>query len=338
MSKESDAWLNSQTLIGFTDKRGHAWHYREELQGSESNHYPGAIPVADVIRRLFSWKAEETPLYISVGGISIAIPGRKAIIRSDNFHVMGIFKDGYVPHQYDAWLVENVSTILGDTLFVGSAGLLRAGAQAWVSIEVPETVETPEGVAFRPNLLACTSFDGSLATTYKRVVQIIVCDNTLAAGLGESGQTFKLKHTRNSGLKITDAREALAIVDTVADDFAAEVKRLCETEVTVAQFAQFLDAYVPVPVETEGKSSRGITVATNKREELTKLYKADARVAPWANTAFGVLQAVNTYRHHVGTVRNADRAERNMTNALDGTTEQEDSAAMIVLDRVLSLA
>jgi hypothetical protein len=32
-------------LIGFTDKRGHAWHYRPEEQGDEPNHYPGAIPL-----------------------------------------------------------------------------------------------------------------------------------------------------------------------------------------------------------------------------------------------------------------------------------------------------
>jgi hypothetical protein len=35
-----------------------------------------------------------------------------------------------------------------------------------VSVEVPETITTSEGVAFRSNLLACTSHDGSLATTF----------------------------------------------------------------------------------------------------------------------------------------------------------------------------
>ena len=48
MSAETSTWLNTQTLIGFTDQRGHAWHYRADDQGDEPNHYPSAVPVADV--------------------------------------------------------------------------------------------------------------------------------------------------------------------------------------------------------------------------------------------------------------------------------------------------
>jgi len=33
MSKESLQWLNSNTLIGCTDKRGTAWHWRAQEQG-----------------------------------------------------------------------------------------------------------------------------------------------------------------------------------------------------------------------------------------------------------------------------------------------------------------
>jgi hypothetical protein len=45
MSKESLEWLNANTLIGFTSKRGTAWHYRADRQSKEPNHYPGSVPV-----------------------------------------------------------------------------------------------------------------------------------------------------------------------------------------------------------------------------------------------------------------------------------------------------
>src|SRR5688572_29894447 len=181
MSQETMQWLNTMTLIGFTEQRGNAWHYRVEDQGDESNHYAGGIPVEDVLRRLFDFEVWETPLYVLGDSGYTEIPNRKAMITSDNGDVLGIFKSGYTGHQYKEWLLENVATILDDDLGIGSAGLLRNRAQAWVSVEVPETISTPEGVEFRPNLLACTSFDGSLATTYKRAVGIVVCDNTLSA-------------------------------------------------------------------------------------------------------------------------------------------------------------
>ena len=66
MSTETAQWLNTMTLIGNTDHRGTAWHYRAELQGDEPNHYPGPVPVADVERRLFSWDAVELPVYVRI--------------------------------------------------------------------------------------------------------------------------------------------------------------------------------------------------------------------------------------------------------------------------------
>ena len=57
MSRETLHSLNTNTLIGNTNARGTAWHYRAEDQGEESNHYPGSIPVRDVERRLFDWEA-----------------------------------------------------------------------------------------------------------------------------------------------------------------------------------------------------------------------------------------------------------------------------------------
>jgi hypothetical protein len=66
MSRESITWLNTNTLIGFTEKRGHAWHWRAEEQGDASNHYPGAIPITDVQDRLFYWQAESRRLAVEV--------------------------------------------------------------------------------------------------------------------------------------------------------------------------------------------------------------------------------------------------------------------------------
>ena len=242
-----------------------------------------------------------------------------------------MFKSGYQGHQYSEWLLENVATIIDDDLGIWSAGLLRNRAQAWVSVEVPESITTPEGVEFRPNLLATTSFDGSLATTYKRVVQIVVCDNTRDAALGEDGQQFKVKHTKYSGFKITDARDALAVVHTMAEDFANEVANLTAWKVSDADFLKLLDVMVPVP-EGEEASKRGVTVSENKRAELIQMYHNDERVAPWKGTAFGVAQAYNTWTHHKAIVRKGvPRVVRNMENVVTGKMGTMDAKVLEAL-------
>jgi phage/plasmid-like protein (TIGR03299 family) len=348
MSAETRQWLNTQTLIGFTDKRGHAWHYRADEQGAEPNHYPGPVPVPDVARRLFAWDAVSRPLSVAMLTDDLAaadsidatgqavryvpVPDRQAIVRSDTDTVLGLFSSGYTIHQYREWLLDTVASILDDCLSIGSAGLLKGGAVAWVSVEVPETITTPEGVAFRPNLLACTSHDGSLATTFQRVVTNVVCDNTMSAALAEHGQRVKVRHSRYSRMRLAEAREALAIVHTIADDFAAEVADLTRTTVTDRQWAAFLDAHAPVPAE-QGRSR---TIAERKREALGRLWNHDARVSPWRGTAWGVVQAVNTYVHHEQTVRGAERAERNMLRAVDGGVDQLDTTTLATVRRVLS--
>jgi phage/plasmid-like protein (TIGR03299 family) len=333
MSQEKLEHLNTNVLIGNTDQRGTAWHYRAELQGDEPNHYPGAIPIEDVRRRLFAWHADsrriavevpadvDTMTHLGDDGAPKAwqvIPGRQAITRSDTQDVLGIFGHGYQRHQYDTWLLTTVANILDDDLCISSAGLLRNGAIAWVEVSVPDSITTPEGVTFRPNLLATTSFDGSIATTFKRTVTDTVCDNTRELALSEKGQSYKVKHSRYSSLKLANARAALAMVHTLADEFAAEIKRLCEITVSDEQWRAFLDAHVPLrDAHSKQLEGRSLSGAQNKRAKLNQLYRHDTRVAPWAGTAHGVIQAVNTYEHHENTAR-GDRAERNMLRAVTG--------------------
>jgi phage/plasmid-like protein (TIGR03299 family) len=357
MSRETLTWLNTMTLIGNTDQRGHAWHYRADEQDGQPNHYPGPIPVEEVERRLFAWRAAqrrvavefpatpETMTHIGADGAPlrwVVQTDRQAIAPDDADLVMGMFKSGYTPHQYREWLLSNVATILGDELAVSSAGLLSNRAVAWVEVSVPETITTPAGVEFRPNLLACTSFDGSLATTYKRTVQLTVCDNTMSAALGERGQTVKVKHSARSLTRIGDVRQALAMVHHTAEVFAKNVQRLVEAPVSPLQFRKVLDALVPV---AEDATPRTRSISEDKRHTLTRLYRWDPRVAPWTGTAFGVVQAFNTWHHHVQTglpgnseqAKTRARAERNAKRAITSETENNDAQVMRVLGDLVGI-
>ena len=352
MSRETLEHLNRNVLVGQTAWRGNAWYYRKGLQGDESNHYPGFIPVGDVVRRLASWEAAparvavevpatiEDMTHLSDDGQPVrwdVQTDRQAIVRSDNAFVMGLFKSGYEPHQIKAWLLDATSNILGDTLGITSAGLLKGGAVAWVEVSVPETVHmAATGVDYRPNLLGGTSFDGSLATFWKRTIQHTICDNTFEVARGEAGQAFKIKHTKYSGFKLKDAREALNIISQAADAFEDQVTALCQTTVTDRQWAKFLDALVPMTKDGQPLTGRGRTMALGKQDTLRRLWIRDPRVSPWQGTAWGVLQAVNTYGHHEAIVRGASRDERNMLNAITGQTAKDDEETLRVLAGVLS--
>lgn len=347
MSQETAEWLNTLVLVGFTDKRGNAWHHDAALQNGEPNHYAGAIPVGDVLRRLFNFEVFSEKLYTREAGplglSYVEVPDRQAMQAGPGApfpgEVFGIFKDGYQGHAYSEWLLQNAERIMGDGLDIGSAGLLRKGAQAWVQYELDES-RNVLGVSFRPYLLAYTSYDGSLATGYKLGAKVAVCDNTFEiARSDKDGNSFKLKHTRFSEGRVLEAREALGVLFAQGDAMEAEITRLIETEVTRAQFQALVDRMVPLPSKDgTGKvpQGRSLTIAINKRDALQSLYANDARVAPWAGTAWGALQAFNTFGHHVATVKGASRSQRIRSNAIDGTQAKADAEVLAALEGVLA--
>jgi phage/plasmid-like protein (TIGR03299 family) len=328
MSSETMQHLNTQVLVGFTDQRGTAWHYKKDEQGDEPNHYTQAIPVEDVLRRLFAWHAIELPMFVHTSQGEVEVPNRKAIVRDDAFTVLGVPSKAYLPHQYDEWLLTKVGNLIDDDLSIGSAGLLKGGAVAWVQIEMPENMKVA-GVEFRPHLLATTSFNGEIATLYKRCSTIVVCDNTRNSALRETSDELRVKHTSQSMLRLNDARQALNIVHQLGDDFAAEIEQLMSMNVSDRVFDRFLNVLVP----SDSENSKQLqTRADSTRSTLRSMWQTDIRCAPFRNTGFGVVQTVNTWRQHVKPTRmGRSMMERTMMDTLTGITEVADREVVDML-------
>lgn len=340
MSRETQDWLNNNILVGMTDRFGPAWHHKSGIDAQgRPNHFPAEVPL-DRVRELLNVRFSPRRVYVDMGVLGLVEDAaRRAWVRDGTTEIAEIHSEGYVGHQYHEVLIRNTEQILGEGLVIGGAGRLRRCTIAYVQVETPQNVHAAGGVVFRPWLMATTSFDGSIATTYKRGFTKVVCDNTRALALSERGESYRIRHTRNSELRVSQARHALAVINEMADAFAAEVAQLLRVEVTDRQWRRFVDAYVPVKTDA---SARSVTMAEKKRDDLTRLWTHDHRVQPWAGTAYGVVQAVNTYVHHLGTVRGANRVERNMIRAVTGEVEALDRGTLAllgtVMDRDLAMA
>jgi phage/plasmid-like protein (TIGR03299 family) len=334
MSRESMDWLNNNTLIGFTDKRGTAWHRDLSLINGLDNHYAGAIPVEDIHSRLFNWHAIPSTVYVD-GGMEFGLmkdESRKAFIRSDNGVILGTHSDSYQGHGYGEWLVEHLASLVGAEAQFANAGLLRKGAVAWVQIEMPENVTLTGGVTLRPFILATTSFDGSVASTYKTGATNVVCDNTYSMFMGEAGEKYKRKHTKNSTFNVLDAAATVNTLHLVAERMTSDIERLLSVDVSERAWAHFVEAHAPI---APGDTKRTVTMAETKRQALTGLWRTDARVAPWQGTAWGVVQAVNTFNEHLAIVRNATREERKFTRAVKDEIATADRETVTTLSRIL---
>lgn len=337
MSTETLADLNVNTLIGYTEKRGTAWHYRADLQGDRPNHFEGPVPI-ERARELLGFQLVEGEVSASAltpdGVITATDPKRKAVIRVDTGQILGVFKKNYQIHHPEEWLVDNVDLILDGGLNIGSVIVLKGGAVVALQAELEETREAAEGVKHRPFLTAATSHDGSIATTYMTGTTVVVCDNTLSAALGaQNAEKFKVRHSSRSLDKVHELRMQLGlVVEAVGDAFDEKVKQLTSEHVSDARWREFVAAFTnPTGAELEGRAK---TMVENKAATLWRLWDFDERVSPWRNNAYGVLAAVNTATHHEFAVKNATRPARNAERMVTGEWDAIDTKTLRTLAKV----
>jgi len=343
MSMETLTWLNQNVLVGFVENRGKAWHYDEASQGTEPNHYQGAIPVADVKRRLFYWTATEGALKarVKIAGKwrTVTVDNKKALSHPETGEVFAVVGKTFPVHDYSKWLIDNFKKILdaGDgDLGIGSAGLLKGGGQAWVQLELPESVEGPGGIVHRPYLTGSAVYDASRVSTYSTGSQVAVCDNTLSAALAGAWDTIKYAHRPGIEMKPQDVRDALKVLHANTKAVNAELDAMLNVPVSDAQWDKFIEAHIGKPRPFE--AGRGQTNWDNTHDELTAIYRHSPMAAPWAGTMWGAFQAVSTWRHHNKVAKNVagGRAERNLISRVDGTNDKEDAEVLTKLRAVLA--
>ena len=160
------------------------------------------------------------------------------------------------------------------------------------------------------------------------------CDNTVDASILGAYTKVAIRHSRNSGIKVQDARDKLGIqLAQVGDEAAEGIENLLKIDVSPREFAKWLDLAVPLPEYKEtkaGTGGKGYTQAENKRNALEALWEHDPKVKPWAGTAFGVLQLDNTFRTWDSVVRgmSGGRLELNFTRDIQGKTTASDKLAL----------
>lgn len=332
MSRETLQWLNENSLIGFTAERGKAWHH---LEGYD-NHFEGAIPVERMLDLMSYPLAEGVPTVTVLGDDGVTTfeaKGHKGIVRVDTGEVFKFFREGYQIHQPREWLVQNLDTLTHGGLQLAAGLLLKGGAVASVQAELTDTREAAEGVKHRPYITAATSMDGSMATTYLVGTRLWVCDNTLTYALAEKDALkHKVRHSSKSLGRMGEVRQNLGlVVEEVGDAIDQEIARLTAEYVSDERWREFTQALTEYNPDKPGKAA---TNAQRKIAQLNQMWNHDERVAPWKNSAWGVLSAVNTAEHHVFGTDGTAREQRNALRTVQGKWDAIDRNTLRVLASV----
>lgn len=287
----------------------------------------------DLVKERIGYTAVSTPTKYDTPFGLLEFPGERVLFREDTGAPVGKSSDRYEIHQFGDWLIDNVTTVLdqGDVT-VDRYGLLDDDAVAFVQMRFPETSRRGD-VEYNTWISAVTSHNAKFATTYLTGNDVIICKNSVRAAINkakEAGTIIRVKHTKNSGLRIQEAREALGVAFRTDEAFGDLLDDLLTVRVSAKQFDDLVESFVGKP---DAGSKRGQTIAQNTRERLHSLYQDDERVSPWKGNGFGAFQAFNTWSLWERTVKGAGRDERNTLNVLSGTDASAKQA-----ERILALA
>jgi phage/plasmid-like protein (TIGR03299 family) len=305
--------------------------------------HDGPVPF-DRVRDLFDFSVGYGQLHATYNDQQIEVPNRHALIRQDTAEVLNVVSKKYRIHPFSEVLIDNLQTLTdsGDAdLQILGAGLLQRGAVGWLQVQAPTMQIAGDDLA--PTITLASSHNGTLATSYRVGLFRFSCSNQIGALRSSRGQRiYKLRHTLNSTVQFGQAREALGLLFTEAEQFATDVRELIDTEVTNAQFAAMIRQLDPQPTGADVTPTAATRWET-RWDSLMRLWNEDERVAPYRGTAWGAVQAFSTHRQWERPFRanGADgrttRLGRNMTDYLSGRLGEDDARAMEVVRHVAAV-
>jgi phage/plasmid-like protein (TIGR03299 family) len=242
-------------------------------------------------------------------------PDQFSVQRSSDLRSVGKVGGRYNPlNNVDAFAFgDDILGLSGAHWITG--GCLKDGSLVWMMAKLPEAVYIGgfEDEAIQPYVMVSNGHDGSKGLEASVVTVRVVCSNTFTAALQGAKRTHKIRHTKNMGERMTEAKNVINVVDTYGANLRKLGDKLIGQSFSNGDFDKFLETLVPTADLDAGAA---LTKAENKQEAIKSLYINKPDLQNIKGTKWGALQAVIDYNDHHIVSRGNNKAENRMTRIL----------------------
>lgn len=272
----------------------------------------------------FNFQILKVPVDYKIDGLVYRFPKRFAMVRSDNHApisiMSGIFK--IVQPKEILEFFRDVCTHQGWKL--GSAGVMREGAQYWAMGKTGEEFKIGNGDRHCLFVLLVTSVDGSLPTTGYGTDIRVICANTLRMSLYSNDGKVVCKHNKEFDADAMKKELGMIDYDKSWSEFHEKLRLLSDVPISASDATKFFSNLLrPVKerkpiIEQEhlaaqdfsgllsGKVKAGAVSAQVVEQENNRAIRGLAELetsyyqAPGAcpGTLYGVLQGVTHFLDH----------------------------------------
>jgi len=297
-----------------------------------------ATPDEMLVASGLNWRVSKRPLWthtlptIAEDGTTnssglMAVPDYFALVRDSDNKVFGpCGKDYVVTQNQQAMNFFKKFTDAG-SMRMETAGSLQGGRQVWVLAKLLKTVVLPGGDEIRGYLLLSSPHVWGKSLICKFVTIRVVCANTFAMAMGESGQgkVFRAPHIRAFDAEaISEAHATMGIANYLFDGFEATANALTKAKVNNDVVIRYIaDIFQPeLVVEQFGKSFYKLP-ELKQAEVLVDPSSPKVSAVEFNRSAYEVASAVNRQpgadlESAKGTMWGAFNAVTYYTNHLSG--------------------
>jgi len=257
-----------------------------------------SAPDSDTAMKLahLEWAVERQPMFLKEA--SEPLDGHWAVVRTDTQDVLGVVGDRYKCFQ-NSEAFSFLDSLLQDGIMrYESAMALNGGKRVALLARMPSVDLVTANDPLMRYVLLSTSHDGSSAIQIQATSIRVVCANTLAMALGESGKNrFSFKHTANAGGALAKARWAISQYDKAFTEYGEQAKHLLEKPMVKTEVQSFLDELFPTPEDATDRMKAGIAkkIAAVRDGYATTIEVTPETKGNWWGMFNAVTQAID---HH----------------------------------------
>lgn len=188
-------------------------------------------------------------------------------------------------------------------LKVAGVGTLSAGRTFWIQFVAEKYHVRGDHSDHELRLCYSETYGWTAHEVYCSHVRI-VCDNTRRMARSEAiaaGMFEKCRHTKSAACKINATAEAFAELHMELQKDVEAMEYLAGEQCDGETLDAFLDEFIPLPKEKEGKRmGRALNAAQNGRKAVVRNFESgrDTMESGTATSLYGLLQAYTDYADH----------------------------------------
>ncbi|WP_265299895.1 DUF932 domain-containing protein [Verminephrobacter eiseniae] len=254
-----------------------------------------------------NWRILRAPVQYTNANLH-DFPEHHVLYRSDNDLPLSVVSPRYKIVQPKKMLEFYRSLVEREGFAIETIGSLKGGRRIWALARTHIENDVLGSDRLKAYVLLIISCDGSLATTAKFTCVRVVCWNTQAIALNESGKQVKVRH--NTAFNPDAVKGEMGLMGAKAfDAFLGKMRSLTRVRLTEPDAQGIVACLLASPMdERKGVEHKGIE-QTKGFQKIMALFNGAAQGAHLPGvqgTAWGLLNAVTEYADHHARARNPE--------------------------------